>query len=265
MGKKIIVACFVMVVFSILFMHRGILSQQTGEEITITTYYPSPWGAYRALRLVPTTVPTACDANNEGALYYDNAQHQTMVCTLFQNAYSWQPVGGRGESGVIIGKNPYKRTMNYNFVGGIGSRSACGSKDLSVVVSDDCCYLLPLNEIRTQLEIPAGRPIRALLGNIEITSCRIPVAAGAWALTTATGRDCICGASRVVGTRSADWFDAPGSLEYKTCPEFNHYFIVYVNSDQRDPNISTYVFSSPNATASNGLFGSIYIYGYILD
>lgn len=43
------------------------------ESITITTYYPSPYGVYRVLRLFPhgDLVPgTDCSSDGEGAMTY---------------------------------------------------------------------------------------------------------------------------------------------------------------------------------------------------
>lgn len=51
----------------------------TAEEINISTYYPSPYGSYKNLRLYPGTPPT-CDANNEGLMYYDNTENTVKIC-----------------------------------------------------------------------------------------------------------------------------------------------------------------------------------------
>jgi hypothetical protein len=40
------------------------------ESLTITTYYPSPYGVYRCLKLNPTTEPTGT-AVSRGVIYYD--------------------------------------------------------------------------------------------------------------------------------------------------------------------------------------------------
>ncbi len=58
---------------------------QTTEQLDITTYYPSPTGVYQQLRLFPTNVAPACNANNEGALYY-NTSKTLFVC----DGTSWQ-------------------------------------------------------------------------------------------------------------------------------------------------------------------------------
>jgi len=59
------------------------------ESFTITTYYPSPYGVYKELRLYPNTSPSACDANNKGAMYYNDSDNQTYVC----NGSDWK-IGG---------------------------------------------------------------------------------------------------------------------------------------------------------------------------
>lgn len=59
------------------------------ENLTITTYYPSPYGVYKELRLFPSTQPT-CDANHWGTLYYNSADNKVYVC---KNT-GWASLGG---------------------------------------------------------------------------------------------------------------------------------------------------------------------------
>ncbi len=41
------------------------------ESVTITTYYPSPYGVYKNLRIFPSDeAPPACNANNTGLMYF---------------------------------------------------------------------------------------------------------------------------------------------------------------------------------------------------
>lgn len=52
------------------------------ESITITTYYPSPYGVYKQLRLSPTddfTPYAVC--TNEGEMYYDASANALYVCS----------------------------------------------------------------------------------------------------------------------------------------------------------------------------------------
>jgi hypothetical protein len=67
------------------------------DEITITTYYPSPHGVYGELRLYPNTGPTSnCNsADDIGKLYYDDDSsiipHQAYVCRQTgTSTYNWE-------------------------------------------------------------------------------------------------------------------------------------------------------------------------------
>jgi len=64
------------------------------ESITISTYYPSPFGVYRVLRLFPGARPTLVPCE-EGSLYYDNGgtgnSPGLYVCDATAN---WQVYGG---------------------------------------------------------------------------------------------------------------------------------------------------------------------------
>ncbi|MDP2923503.1 MAG: hypothetical protein Q8O30_07280 [Candidatus Omnitrophota bacterium] len=82
---SILTTCFIIPVFS-----------QT-ESITITTYYPAPFGVYQNLRLFPTTtVPNCATDNDEGVMYYDNTVNvnQLMVCReTAPGIYGWGMAG----------------------------------------------------------------------------------------------------------------------------------------------------------------------------
>lgn len=68
------------------------------ESITVTTYYPSPYGVYSEMRLYPKAPPpvaTVCDSTQEGLMYYDSSAHALMVCSckdstcLLDSNYAW--------------------------------------------------------------------------------------------------------------------------------------------------------------------------------
>jgi len=51
------------------------------DSITITTYYPSPYGVYKTLRLYPNDSNTPGNAcSNRGEMYYDDSDNQVYVC-----------------------------------------------------------------------------------------------------------------------------------------------------------------------------------------
>ncbi len=68
--------------------------QQTDQEIlTITTYYPSPYGVYQTLRLYPNGNFTPGDScTNAGEMSYNVDTNQVYVC----NGSNWVSIGGAG-------------------------------------------------------------------------------------------------------------------------------------------------------------------------
>ncbi len=51
------------------------------ESISITTYYPSPYGVYNEIRLYPHSVPvTSCDSTTEGTIFYNLTAHDIQIC-----------------------------------------------------------------------------------------------------------------------------------------------------------------------------------------
>ena len=51
------------------------------EQITLTTYYPAPYGVYKTMRLYPHddfTPGSAC--GNNGEMYYDASDDGVYVC-----------------------------------------------------------------------------------------------------------------------------------------------------------------------------------------
>ena len=76
---------FIFVLFSSVFAEE--------ESFTITTYYPSPYGVYKNLRLYPYSVSANSDCtatNKEGDMAYSLDDHQPLYC----DGYNWQPLGG---------------------------------------------------------------------------------------------------------------------------------------------------------------------------
>lgn len=68
------------------------------EQLTLTTYYPAPFGAYDRIRLVPRAElpadPYCNDINDIGMMYYDDGQGKNVagvyVCHLEgKEQYQW--------------------------------------------------------------------------------------------------------------------------------------------------------------------------------
>jgi hypothetical protein len=67
------------------------------ETITLTTYYPAPFGVYNELRLYPHNNPSVCNASTEGTMYYNSDDHQVYVCGesgVWQNLGWWRSDDG---------------------------------------------------------------------------------------------------------------------------------------------------------------------------
>jgi hypothetical protein len=102
-----------------LFMMNPQLFAQTTESMTLTAFFPSPGGVYARMRLYPlTTGLPACDANNEGIMYYDDTgvfPRRLRVCVEIPpgGAYSWVDITGPSAGGNLwtrTGTNLYPTT-----------------------------------------------------------------------------------------------------------------------------------------------------------
>ncbi len=92
-GKEMFMKKVTLVSVAILFLFLFAASAdaQEQENITITTYYPSPYGAYKTLRLFPSDAFTpggSCD--KAGEMSYNADKNQVYVC----NGINWVGLGG---------------------------------------------------------------------------------------------------------------------------------------------------------------------------
>ncbi|MFH1230276.1 MAG: tail fiber domain-containing protein [Planctomycetota bacterium] len=104
-----------------IFFIFALFSLGFGEEsITITTYYPSPYGVYNELQLYPHSSPvTPCNNTTRGTMYYNSTDGQIKVC---DGAGNWPTAGGGG--GVYwnqTGTSLYPTNTTWNV--GIGTTS----------------------------------------------------------------------------------------------------------------------------------------------
>jgi len=58
-------------------------AQTNATTLTIATYYPSPYGVYRNLRLYPTSTPTS--GVTPGVMYYDSGDNKVK----YYNGTAW--------------------------------------------------------------------------------------------------------------------------------------------------------------------------------
>ena len=103
------------------------------ETLTITTYYPSPYGVYRNLRLHPSSATNGCSsANDEGTLYYDLGGHTLNVCVYDDDAdddYEWRAIGGvQAGHWTQTDNNLYPNQIHWNV--GIGTNAPSGALEV---------------------------------------------------------------------------------------------------------------------------------------
>ncbi len=66
-------------------------SQLFADTLSLTTYYPAPFGSYSILRLAPATDASmgACDASKSGQMYYSSDAGEVRIC----NGTAWGSTG----------------------------------------------------------------------------------------------------------------------------------------------------------------------------
>lgn len=104
------------------------------EEITLTTYYPSPYGVYSEMRLYPKleSQATVCDQSQEGLMFYDKDSHTLKVCG--KNS-KWENQAPRFFKGLGCDACPYG---TQSFKQGPYTQKYCTPKDYDgTVVSFD--------------------------------------------------------------------------------------------------------------------------------
>lgn len=96
-------------IFGLIGLVLVIAGSALAEEVTLTTYYPAPYGVYKNLRLYPGSAPT-CNANQRGLLYYNSSNNTIYVC----NGTGWQSLS-LPRWWIASGNNIYN--TNPGFVG----------------------------------------------------------------------------------------------------------------------------------------------------
>jgi len=94
-----------LLIFSIFVLHSLSFCE---ESFTITTYYPSPYGVYKELRLYPNDAASTCDSNNKGAMYYSDSGSQIYVC----NGSSWETATGKPGANTMVIYGYYDNGFN---------------------------------------------------------------------------------------------------------------------------------------------------------
>jgi hypothetical protein len=94
-------------------------TQDTGEQLTLTTYYPSPYGVYQTVRLFPCAINISDSCPDEnGTMVYSRANKTVLFCngTKYIQVF---PGGGTGASGCYVSYNG-TCAANFSNQGSIG-------------------------------------------------------------------------------------------------------------------------------------------------
>ncbi len=84
------------------------------ESLTITTYYPSPYGVYNELRLYPHVIAGgSCTDSTKGTMAYSSADEQLYLCQ--GAALGWLPLSNLW--GAVASGSPNIHNLNTGFVG----------------------------------------------------------------------------------------------------------------------------------------------------
>ena len=146
----------------IMFIFFGIILSSSfcfaAETVTITTYYPAPYGVYNVLKLFPIAAPAAC---TEGEMYFNSTSHNLFYCN---NTLAWQSLGG----GLwAINGNDIQNT-NIGLVDVLTNlRLPVGTTAIGIIYAGANRFIQNLNG-NTFLGIGAGNLNITAVGNIGI-------------------------------------------------------------------------------------------------
>jgi hypothetical protein len=143
MRKIILTFCVLISLASIAFAQSN-----TTESLTVTTYFPAPFGVYRNLKLNPSNSAPANTPSNAGLIYFDNTTNPKMI--KYHNGTGWvnltTPATPTPNYWNASGGNLYNDTANKVLIG-TPSAAAAGTSKLyvqgDIKASGDVCT--PLN------------------------------------------------------------------------------------------------------------------------
>lgn len=179
--------------FFILSILSVCLAAQT-ENVNITTYYPSPQGVYKVLRLYPTKATP--DLNVPGTIYYNNTTDQVLLYSNSSGTPAWGPFGRSSSVLVQANKTVWPDTCdgttflipdgsdNYELCSGLWYKNITFSPAFNtapnVFVSAEFFGGSPSGSdpVNYTCSEHGSRMIRAYAGNITNTSFRLFLSGG---------------------------------------------------------------------------------------
>jgi hypothetical protein len=202
----------------------------SSESITITTYYPSPAGVYRSVRLYPTDEPT--DNIGAGVMYYNRTENVIK----FYNGSTWSNVAG-GDGGGYLAQQTMSGDIYFSNASsnvGIGTTNPTQKLDVNGNIFTSGNFLAVGNitasgNLSTSGNLTVARNIRVLgdvclangvcLSQLSFNGVCGSLSKTYPATSTSYGGDSFCGS----GTPSpaVPAFPAQGGSVSWTCPAIN--------------------------------------------
>ncbi len=178
----------VMILVLVFLISTSIVSQCFSQEsITITTYYPAPYGVYKELRLYPNDSPTGCDdAADEGKMYYDDSDRQLRVCMDDGfGSYGWQVSGGFWTQS---GNNLYSNDTNWNV--GIGTATPNAKLQVNGAISRQGTSVSDATQVNLGVTSTTQNVYSTVSGGYRNTASRSFATVSGGYRNTASGNSC---------------------------------------------------------------------------
>jgi hypothetical protein len=151
---------------------RIAFAQFGNETITITTYYPSPYGVYKNMRIYPSDEPTDESVKQSGTMYFDKNNDTLFIYS--ENQGKFLPVGASLSAPPGPG--------NY-LVNAAHSEQDCVDAKGELIDTDVGLRQCRFGNVTDHVSVcPAGWTRYKLYGTIEPVDCRNlagPVGCGA--------------------------------------------------------------------------------------
>ena len=192
MTKKILILFFL---FSVLFSPYSLTPTFAADDsITITTYYPSPYGVYRNLKIHPSTdySPGAGCIGKQGEMFFYSADAKLYVCGGSTTAPTWQAMStGAGGTGPWIqsGSVLYPQQTTWNV--GIGVNAPMNKLDVEGAVAIGATYsganpAAPLNGLLVEGNVGIGTS--SPTGKLDVRGDEVRIWDGSATVTDALGQ-----------------------------------------------------------------------------
>ncbi len=96
------------VIFILLFFCALAYVYADDDTLTISTYYPSPYGVFKNMRFYPNDANTpGASCTREGETYFDDSVSTLYICSGTPGSYTWQVAPGLGGYWAASGNDIY--------------------------------------------------------------------------------------------------------------------------------------------------------------